>query len=448
MTSTGSLLTDILALYLPLALALVMGLLGLFRGVRREAVVSLSIVLGALIVSVWAAPWGSDLHDTFSNFGQQDIQTWLGVIVLVLVCLVIGYGLGSAITPRGPLTAMSRLGGLLIGLGNGAALGGWILRNYYNALEIDLSGSNATVFSAITDNIISRSLIIWAGWFPLVVALIAAIVALTGPFRRAQTVVATPSAQTNWAPSTAPAVAATTPAGGLPTSYTPQQYPQQYPQQQYGQQQQYAQQYPPQFGAQAQPAAAPPAQQAAAASYAPAAAPYPSGQPAARVQDAPPTMPMPTSDLPGPAASGQETAYFGAPSGATSSPPPSVSSTTPTSSGGMSRPDTGPLGDLPDDMQASSSTPAWAQPPDSSWLSAPTVDTSSRSPNVDNSIISRSEAPTMAYPVSPGDSSSSSSSSSPSSPSSEAALINCPRCGALVPGDAVFCTECGNRLKS
>jgi predicted amidophosphoribosyltransferase len=26
--------------------------------------------------------------------------------------------------------------------------------------------------------------------------------------------------------------------------------------------------------------------------------------------------------------------------------------------------------------------------------------------------------------------------------------LNCPRCGAAVPGDATFCTECGNRLRS
>ena len=50
MTSTGDLLTDILALYLPLALALIMGVIGLFRGARREAVVSFSIVLAALVI--------------------------------------------------------------------------------------------------------------------------------------------------------------------------------------------------------------------------------------------------------------------------------------------------------------------------------------------------------------------------------------------------------------
>src|SRR5436190_1044476 len=215
MATTGDTLTDILVIYLPLALPIIMGIVGLFRGARREAVVSFSIALAALIIAVWGEAWSNDIHDSFTNFGTLETRTWLGVITLILVTLVVGYGLGSATTPRGPMTAMSRLGGLLIGLGNGAALGGWILRNYYNALLLDLSGSNTTIFNAITDNVISRYLIIWAGWFPLVVALIAAIVALTGPFRKAQTVVATPSAQTNWAPSAAPAVGAT-------ASYAPQ----------------------------------------------------------------------------------------------------------------------------------------------------------------------------------------------------------------------------------
>ena len=146
-------------------------------------------------------------------------------------------------------------------------------------------------WAVLQSDVIVTTLSYIAVWFPLVVALIAAIVALTGPFRRVQTVVATPSAQTNWTPSTAPAVAAT--GAAATTAAYSQQYPQQYPQQQYGQPSQYAQQYPPQLGSQAMPPAAPPPQPAA--SYAPSGyvaptTPYPSSQPTTRVPDAPPTM--------------------------------------------------------------------------------------------------------------------------------------------------------------
>jgi hypothetical protein len=441
MTTTGNTGTDILIIWAPLALVLIMGLLGLLRGARREAVVSLAIVIGALIITVWISPgsgagsWAIDLQAAFSGLGLQGTETWLGVILLLLVALVIGYGMGSAVVARGPMSGMMRLGGFLLGLANGAALSGWLLRNYYLALQLDLSGSNQTTFNTIYSNVISHSLIVWANWFPLIVALIAAIVALVGPFRRAQTVVATPAAQTNWAPSTAPAA---TTAAAMPTSYTPQ-YPQQYAQsqpQQYTQP--YAQQYQPQFGAQPQqPMAAPSAAVYSPSSY--SAGPPSSPQPA-RVQDAPPTMPMPSSDLPRPSGS-QDTHYFG---GASSSPASTVSSPSagaPDSGGTKSGPSTGPLGDLHDTAQAQSSPPAWAQTPDSSWLAAPKADgPSPQSPSSSSgSAVDSSEAPTMAYQVTSG---------STSTSSTPGALTNCSRCGALVPGDATFCTECGNRLKS
>jgi uncharacterized membrane protein required for colicin V production len=429
MTTTGNILTDILVIWVPVALTLLMGIIGLLRGAQREAIVTLSIVVGALLISVWVSSgyWASDLHDAFSGLGQQDTETWLGVILLVLITLVVGYGLGSALIPRGPLSGASRVGGLLLGLVNGAALGGWFLRNYYSALQLDLSGSNGTVFNALQSNVITYWLIIWAGWFPVVAALIGAIIALVGPFRRAQTVVATPAAQTNWQPSTAPAAAT---AAAVSSSYTPQYaqpYPQPQPQQQYTQP--YAQQYQPQFGAQPQAAVPPPVQPTPAA-YAPvsysAAPPSPTSAPEpARMQDAPPTMPMPT---------GSDTSYFGS-----SSPSPSSPTSAPTSGAlpSSSGPITGPLGEASDSAQNQSSTPAWAQTPDSSWLATPKSGDSSSS---DSSAVARSEAPTMAYPVTSG--------SAPStSTSGSGALSNCPRCGALVPGDAAFCTECGNRLK-
>jgi hypothetical protein len=259
-------------------------------------------------------------------------------------------------------------------------------------------------------------------------------------------VVATPSTQSNWAPSTAPAAATTSAAA---TSYTPQymQNTQPYPQQQYGQQPQaqpqatqYGQQYPPQFAV--------PAQQQgggyAAGSYAPPA--QSSNQATMRTPDAPPTMPMPTSDATRPApVGGQETVYFGgaAGQGSTSSAATSSPSTSSGTSGmgttgpaKSSAPNTGPLGDLPSDVgstSTSASTPSWAQPPDSSWLSAP------QTPVVDSSAVARSEAPTAAYPVS---------SVGTSAASGSTGTVTCSRCGASNPSDAMYCTECGNRLKS
>jgi hypothetical protein len=119
---------------------------------------------------------------------------------------------------------------------------------------------------------------------------------------------------------------------------------------------------------------------------------------------------------------------------------PSTSSATSPTPGVKSGPSTGPLGDLHDNAQASTSPPAWAQTPDSSWLAAPKADGPSSQPSSASggSAVASSEAPTLAYQVTSG--------STPTS-STPGTLTNCPRCGAMVPGDATFCTECGNRLK-
>ncbi|MEO8286382.1 MAG: CvpA family protein [Chloroflexota bacterium] len=432
--TTGNTLTDVFVIWLPVVLAVVMGIIGLLRGTRREAVVSISIVLAALIMSVWGTPWATDLHSMFSGVSQADTQNILGIIVFLLIALVIGYGLGSALVQRGRLAPMSRLGGLLIGLANGAALGGWILRNYYNSLLTDLTGPNVTSLNQLNDNIIPHALIIWAGWFPLALALAAAIVALIGPFRKAQTAVATPSAQSDWAPSTAPAIAPTT-VGAVPSSYTPQYPQQQYPQQQYGQQQYPQQQYTPQFGPPQQPSQ--PLYNQPSYAPPPALTPTSSNQPTTRVEDAPPTMPMPVSDVPRPAASvgGQDTVFMGQASS-------SAVGSTFTPSTGRSARNTGPLGDPPAEVK--SAIPAWAQPPDSSWLSAPRSTTSgdSTSSATDSSRIARSEAPTSAYPVTSG-------TTPPLSASTfnPTGTVTCSRCGTVNSADATFCVECGNRLK-
>ncbi len=179
--------------WLPVALAVVLGIVGLLRGAVREALVSVSVLLGALIIQTWAALWAGDAVEAFPSLDRTQVELALNIVVIGLVVLVVGYLLGSALVSRAdPISAASRLAGALIGLANGAAIGGWLLRLGYLA---NPSGGQL-------DNDISRYLIIWAGWFPLVAALVAAIIALVGPVRRARTRVAEPAPQTNWTPAT------------------------------------------------------------------------------------------------------------------------------------------------------------------------------------------------------------------------------------------------------
>jgi Colicin V production protein/zinc-ribbon domain len=457
---TGNLSTDILVIYLPAALAVLMGILGILRGTKREVVVSGAIVLATLITLVWGAPWATDIHDMLTNFSAGDIRNVLVYVVMVLAVLVIGYLLGSALVPRTRISPLSRLGGLVIGILNGLAIGGYFIRSNDESAQLDPTGSNVEMINTIHTNTIALSLYIWSNWFPLAVAIVAAIVAIVGPFRRAQATVATPAADTNWGPSTAPSVgtraATVAPAAPItspgPAAYTTgygQGFTNQYPQppnQQYGQQS--AQPYQ-QYGQAPQPA--PPA--FGGAGY-PPVTPLPTAP--ARVQDAPPTMPMPASDLPhSTPEGGQGTHYFG-----TSGPasPSSPASSTPAVSS-----DWATYGSEPSWLTAPSQTPSLAQLPTES-LPTRQPNSDNPAPPVDNSLVARSEAPTQSQsvidastpivpvvtPSATEDKLATSDSTTPTTKASGPSTgpLSCPRCGAAVPADAAFCTECGYRLRS
>jgi hypothetical protein len=425
-----------------------MGILGILRGTKREVVVSGAIVLASLITLVWGVPWATDIHDMLTNFSVSDIRNFLVYTVMILTVLVIGYLLGSALVPRTRITPLSRFGGLLVGIANGLAIGGYFIRSQYESANLDATGGNVDLINTLTTNTFSRSLWIWSNWFPLAVAIVAAIVAIVGPFRRVQAAVATPAADTNWGPATAPSVgnraAMASPAAPLaspgPAAYTtgygqgftgqnPQQTNQPY--QPYGQNQQPT---PPAFGA----------------GY-PSASPIPPAP--ARVEDAPPTMPMPTGDQARSAPEGgQSTHYFGAGSGASSppatpTPPPSEWST---------------YGSEPSWLTAQSRTPSSSQLPTES-LPTRKSDSAVAGSRLDNSLLSRSVAPTQAQPVVgdatlvvPAAAAPATDIANATADTSPAKLVsgpgtgplNCPRCGAAVPADATFCTECGNRLRS
>lgn len=498
---TGNFSTDLIVVYIPLLLAAVMGILGALRGARREAVVSGSIVLAALIIIVWGVPWATDLSNIFTNFSVADSRNVLSYIVMALTVLVTGYLLGSALVPRTPTNPISRLGGLLLGIFNGLAIGGYLIRGQYESALLGGSSSSADVASVLTTNSIARYLWIGANWFPLAVAVIAAVVAIVGPFRRSQAAVATPAARTDWGPSTAPAatIAAPGPAA-YTTGYGQQGYTTQYPQQpaqpQYGQQTQsqtqaqspsqaqgqYGQQYHQQYGA-AQPTQAhqyvpsSAAQQQQYGQYNPPSYTPPAPTPA----PATPVYTPPTSYSPAPAA---PSANDDAPATTLMSNAGTSSGTSSTSSGGQStlyignsdtksNKDTDPQLKAPE-WPGYTSEPSWLSPAasDSSGSSSSTSSSGASAPTppalADNSIIARSQAPTEAQPLVTPSTVSNAESSSPltlasstsyanppiadttsdTSADATTSFVNCPRCGTLVASDATFCTECGNRMKS
>src|SRR6476469_1135568 len=155
--------------WLPLAITLVFLLIGLFRGVVREAIFATVVAVAAFINSLWAIQWGGGIHDIYSGADPQGAQAWLSIIVLWAISLILGYGLSGMLT-KGPITPASRISGALLGLLSGGALAGWSLR--YTITNTD--GTLAP--GGLLDSPVSRAFIIWATWFPLLLVFIGALV--------------------------------------------------------------------------------------------------------------------------------------------------------------------------------------------------------------------------------------------------------------------------------
>src|SRR5688572_2081269 len=160
---------------LPVASVVIFALLGMLRGARREAYVSGALALAALLVLQWAVIWGDDLNAIITGLGSGNAVFYVSLAILTLTVLVIGYGLGSSIVKGAP-DGTSRTLGLLLGALNGAAFAGYLLRIAFEHLE-ESSGS-----SPIYTNPVSYWLVFWAGWYPVALAAIGAVVALVRAF--------------------------------------------------------------------------------------------------------------------------------------------------------------------------------------------------------------------------------------------------------------------------
>lgn len=194
-------------IWLPLALTLLFGVVGFLRGLWREAVVSAAIVIGALIAQQWVTPdrWVGDIGEVFSGADPGWIQFTLGTVITLLTVLLVGYVLGGRLVGR-PRGASLRAAGALLGLANGSALAGWLLRYAYEGLD------RTQLSSPLYNDAFSQAFMIWAGWFPVALALLGALIGLLAPLRRAQIAIAQPSPQTDWSPAP-------------PTTFSPGQSP-------------------------------------------------------------------------------------------------------------------------------------------------------------------------------------------------------------------------------
>ena len=205
---------QIYIIWLPLGITLLFGIIGALRGALRTAIVGASVVLAAEIIFQWAGQWGAGLYSIFTGIEQRQQQFILSFALLWMVVLVAGFALGSLL-PKERITGTSRLVGALLGLATGAAVAGWSLR--YSITNTDGTLSPGPVI----DNTVSWGLMVWAGWFPLVLALLAALLVIVGPVRRARSAVGQPSEETNWQPTQAVRQSAVTSSSTAPTMSYP-----------------------------------------------------------------------------------------------------------------------------------------------------------------------------------------------------------------------------------
>ena len=206
------LLDDIYVMWIPILAVALMTALGVWRGVYREIPVAAAIALSALIVVQWAGQdrWARDLSTTFSGLGVGEWQFFLTLVLMGLIVAVVGYGLGGLFARRS-LSSPSRVLGGILGLANGAALAGWVLRAAYEGLV------NRQETSAVYQNPISLSLMVWAGWFPVALAVTGAVAALIFSLRGDRVASAPESTR---APATYPATGGSVPVYTRPVSST------------------------------------------------------------------------------------------------------------------------------------------------------------------------------------------------------------------------------------
>jgi uncharacterized membrane protein required for colicin V production len=130
--------------------------IGLWRGGPREALVSGSVLLGALLTQEWTQPWGSALAEA-TPLREPASRFFVASLILFLTIITIGYGAGAVLRPGAPSLA-------------GRAFGGW-LAMFNGAIILAVSLGFVTEFlfenqsvRIIDQSVLARSLRDGLGW--------------------------------------------------------------------------------------------------------------------------------------------------------------------------------------------------------------------------------------------------------------------------------------------
>lgn len=158
-----------------MAIGLVLlGGLGLARGLRRGLVAVAGTLLAAVLLDLWQDRWQAWVITTFPS-EQPALPIFLVFAgIFLLVALLIGYG-GSTLLPRQspkflPPSLLERLLGGLVGALNGALIASYLLR------YAEQAWANGAAAELVSASILATTLDAWLPWFML------AVVGATGIF--------------------------------------------------------------------------------------------------------------------------------------------------------------------------------------------------------------------------------------------------------------------------
>jgi uncharacterized membrane protein required for colicin V production len=193
---------------------LLLGILGVFRGVRSGLLTLVGTLMAAALVDLWHPTWAEWLVQLL---GDDRPHTWTWAVTslsFLLVALIVGYG-SSTFLPRKKNAVQStsgqqqqktpfkeRLSGGLLGALNGALIASYLLHYTRELLQ------NKEFETTLQTSLVARVLYDWLPWF--VLAMVVAV--LINIFRRLiQTALA--GRDTQAAPQQAPAQTGGFPAG-------------------------------------------------------------------------------------------------------------------------------------------------------------------------------------------------------------------------------------------
>lgn len=158
----------------------VLGLVGLIRGVRPGLVALAGTMLAAVLLDLWQERWAAWVRETIRP-EQPALPIFLVFAgMFLLVALLVGYGGGILLPRRSPKLPppglLERVLGGLLGALNGALIAGYLLRYAEGAWADD------TITARVADSVLAATLEAWLPWFML------ALVGATGIFVLVRTV--------------------------------------------------------------------------------------------------------------------------------------------------------------------------------------------------------------------------------------------------------------------